>query len=317
MEQIIVTTQAELNAIPAEYKGLIIVRGCGVWITNRNRVEAWGNSSVEAWGNSSVVARGNSSVVAWGNSSVVARGNSSVVAWGNSSVEAWGNSSVVARENSSVEASENSSVVAWGNSSVVARENSSVVARENSSVVARENSSVEASENSSVEASENSSVVGSGNVQIVQYSNDVKLAIKGNARIAPGYPQDIANYLDFYGLEARNGQAILYKSVRSNLASHNDPKFQYEVGKEHTETCDQNTEKSCSNGLHVSHLAWAIDFGRSSGGNDFKILECAVPIDKIVLPKKCDGKVRTSELTVLREVPPSEWGLMGTILGRV
>jgi len=228
MEQTIVTTQAELNAVPADYKGLIVVKGRGIWVTN-------------------------------------------------SSVVAGENSSVVAGENSSVEARENSSVVAWGNSSVV----------------------------------------GSGNVQIVQYSNDAKLTINGNARIVPGYPQDIMNYLDFYGLETRNGQAILYKSVRSNLASHNDPKFQYEVGKEHTEKCDQNTDKDCSNGLHVSHLAWAIDFGRSSGSNDFKILECAVPIDKIVLPKKCDGKVRTSELTVLREVPPSEWSIMGKILGRV
>ena len=227
MEQIIVTTQAEMNVIPVDYKGLIIIKGLGIWAANRNRVEAWGNSSV----------------------------------------------------------------VARGNSSVVARDNSSVVARDNSSVVAR------------------------GNVQIVQYSHDAKLAIKGNARIVSGWPINIENYIDLNGIEVRDGRAILYKAVRDNLSSYHDPGFLYTVGEQHEEDCDTRTDRACSSGLHVSHLAWAIDFGRQCV-KDFKILECAVPIDKIVLPEKCDGKVRTSELTVLREVPPEEWGVMGKILGR-
>jgi hypothetical protein len=129
MRKIIVTTQAEFDALPNAFAELtrIYVKNdpaAGRLVVNK----AWGNSSVEAWGNSSVEA--------WGNSSVEARENSSVEAWENSSVEAWGNSSVVARENSSVEAWGNSSVEAWGNSSVVARGNSSVEAWGNSSVVA-------------------------------------------------------------------------------------------------------------------------------------------------------------------------------------
>jgi hypothetical protein len=117
VKEIIITTQAELDALPAsfeEYTRVIIKETKSRLIVRLARenssVEAWGNSSVVAWGNSSVVARGNSSVEAWENSSVEARENSSVVAWENSSVEAWENSSVVARGNSSV--------VAWGNSVV-------------------------------------------------------------------------------------------------------------------------------------------------------------------------------------------------------
>jgi hypothetical protein len=212
MEQIIVTTQAELDAIPNDYRGLIIVRGRWIYVTNRNRV----------------------------------------------------------------------------------------VARENSSVVARENSRVEAW----------------GNVQIVQYSADAKLIVKGNARIVRGWPQSLDEYISLHEINVRDNQAILYKSVRDDLASHYDPKYQYAIGETSRAKCNTNAAYACSNGLHVSHLAWAIDFGRQSDEN-FRILECAVPIDKIVLPKQCDGKVRTSKLTVLREVPPSEWGLMGTILGRV
>ena len=109
MNEKIVTSQAELDAIPVDYNGRIIIKFGTP--SKRAVVSKKYLRSVVAWENSSVVARGNSSVVAWGHSSVVARDNSSVVAWENSSVVAWDNSSVVAWENSSV--------VAWGNSQVV------------------------------------------------------------------------------------------------------------------------------------------------------------------------------------------------------
>ena len=101
MEERIVTSQAELDAIPVDFNGRIIIKFGTPYnraVVNRRfmrSVVAWGNSSVEAWGNSSVEARGNSSVVARGNSSVVARGNSSVEARGNSSVEGAGNAQIV------------------------------------------------------------------------------------------------------------------------------------------------------------------------------------------------------------------------------
>ena len=125
MNEKIVTSQAELDAIPVDYNGRIIIK----FGTPDKRavvskkylcsVCAYGNSSVEARGNSFVLARDNSSVEAWDNSSVEARDNSSVLAWDNSSVEARGNSSVEAWDNSSVEARGNSSVEAYGNSQVV------------------------------------------------------------------------------------------------------------------------------------------------------------------------------------------------------
>jgi hypothetical protein len=106
MNEIVVATQAELDAIPADFAGLIVIKGNVVvsryW--DNASVEARGNASVEAWGNASVVARDNASVVAWDNASVEARDNASVEARDNASVEAWGNASVVARDNASVEA---------------------------------------------------------------------------------------------------------------------------------------------------------------------------------------------------------------------
>ena len=92
MYEKIVTSQVELDAIPVDYNGRIIIKFGMPYnraVVNKRyaySVMAWGNSSVEARGNSSVMACDNSSVVAWDNSSVEARGNSSVVAWGNSQI---------------------------------------------------------------------------------------------------------------------------------------------------------------------------------------------------------------------------------------
>ena len=101
MKEIIVKSQAELDALPIDFDGRIVIK--------------FGTPYSRAVVNRSFKY----SVVASENSSVVARGNSSVEAWDNSSVEAWDNSSVEAWENSSVEARENSSVEARGNTQVV------------------------------------------------------------------------------------------------------------------------------------------------------------------------------------------------------
>ena len=69
MNEKIVTSQAELDAIPVDYNGRIIIKFGTPY--NRAVVNKRYARSVEAWENSSVVARGNSSVVARGNSQIV------------------------------------------------------------------------------------------------------------------------------------------------------------------------------------------------------------------------------------------------------
>ena len=118
MEEIIVKSQAELDALPTDYNGRIYIEfgtpynRAVVKRRFKHSVEARGNSSVEARENSSVEARENSSVVALENSSVVARGNGYVEARGNSSVEARGNAQVVDEtENGDVSVSGNARIV--------------------------------------------------------------------------------------------------------------------------------------------------------------------------------------------------------------
>ena len=229
---------------------------------------------------------------------VVARENSSVEAWENSSVVAWENSSVVARENSSVVARENSSVVAWENSSVVAMENSSVVAWGNSSVVARGNSSV----------------VASANAQVVDRLNGGRIEITGNARIVH-MPKTIHEFMDFYGVKHDKKTAVFYKAVHKEgerYFSDYQTGFTYRIGEKVKEACDPDVNQNCSFGIHVARLYWALDFGKN--WKDLAILEVKTDIKDIVMPKGTDGKVRTCECTVLREVPLSECGVYGKIL---
>ena len=86
MARIVVTSQAELDALPMSFKEytVIEIRSSAdtrviVKVTRESsHVEAWGSSHVEAWGSSHVEARGSSHVVA--------RGSSHVEAWGSVAV---------------------------------------------------------------------------------------------------------------------------------------------------------------------------------------------------------------------------------------
>ena len=305
---IIVKTQAELDRIPLNtnehiyiefgtYGNPAIVKNGylhKVTAKENSFVAAYNNSSVEAWGNSSVRARGNSSVTAYDNSYVETSDNSSVKAWGDSSVVAWGSSSVEASDNSSVKAYGNSSVVAWGSSSV------------------------KAYGNSSVEASDNSFVKAYGNVQVVD-----KLLSKGSIRLLGNarkvcMPKDIGEFMDFYGIKHNKMTAIFYKAVHKQgdeYVSDYDTNFKYEIGKLITESkCSVDTTDACGEGIHISHLDWALNFGNS--WENLAILELEVEIKDIVMPINSDGKVRTSKAKVIREVPLSDCGLYGKILAR-
>ena len=194
---------------------------------------------------------------------------------------------------------------------------SSVIARDNSSVVARDNSSVEAWDNSSVEAMGISSVVAWGNSQIVDRLSNGKIQINGNARIVY-MPKNINDFMDFYGIKHTKTKAIFYKAVHKKddvYVSNYDYKFIYRVG-ETVSLAEINTdvECDCGAGLHISHLHWALDFG--SSWNDLAILECETKISDVIMPKNTNGKVRTSKLKVIREIPLEECGVYGKILAK-
>ena len=78
--------------------------------------------------------------------------------------------------------------------------------------------------------------------------------------------------------------------------------------------CGTDVRENCGKGIHVSHLNWALDYGR--GWSDLAILALEVEIKDIIMPINSDGKVRVPKAKVIREVPLSECGLYGKILER-
>ena len=189
----------------------------------------------------------------------------------------------------------------------------SVVFRGNSRGVFRENSRGEFWGNSRGVFRGNSRGVASGNAQLVDCLQGAKLQISGNARIVYN-PKSVHEYLDFYGIKHDKKKAVMYKAVRKadcgKYVSDYNGSFEYIVGEKKSEVCDTNID--CGSGIHVAHLGWALTFG--SEWSNLAILEVETKISDIVLPTNSDGKVRTSEVEVLREVPLEECGICGEIL---
>ena len=276
MKEIICASQAELDALSADYNGRVIIK----FGTPFNRavvkrrfiypVVARENSSVEARENSSVVAWGNSSVVAWGNSSVVARENSFVEAWGNSFVEAWGNSFVEAWGNSSVEA--------WGNSSVVARGNSQII-----------------------DNAHNNKIKTNGNARIVYTPKNIEEYIDYHGLIATATTIKLYKAVHFCG---------------GIYCADYDPKFIYEIGGIATPRngFNEDDRDSCGAGINLAHKAWALAYGAT--WKDLAILELECEKSDVLVPIDNEGKVRARKAKVLREVPLEECGLHGKIIAK-
>ena len=177
--------------------------------------------------------------------------------------------------------------------------------------------SVEAWGNSSVVARENSSVEAWGNTQAVDCTEKHDIATSGNARIVYN-PRNIAEYLDYYGIQQSDGKAKLYKAVHKRNGRYVSDKisdFEYIIGENAIAdglTADQNVD--CGHGIHISFKEWALNFGR--GWNDLAILEVEADVSGIVVPLNGSGKVRTDKVLVLREVPLEECGLLGRVMAK-
>lgn len=298
-----VITQTELDNIPDNFEGSIQIWG-GDFLKPIEINRCYDNSSVAAMGNSCIDVKTNIFVEAWNNSYVKAMGNSFVVAYDNSYVEAWDNSSVKARANSSVLACGNSFVEAWDNSFVKTRDNSFVEARDSSSVIVWDNSSVELS--------------GCSQVRIMSNAANCKVLDNSDARIIHLF-ETVEDYAGFYNVQQDDESLIMYKAVHecdeNKFIGDNDDSVVYVIGEKAAKEADLYTEENCNAGLYVSTLDLAVCLGVY--WDDLAIIECKVPKDKIVVPNFSEGGVRTSELTVIREVPLRDCGVRGRLFAQM
>ena len=124
--------------------------------------------------------------------------------------------------------------------------------------------------------------------------------------------------MNFYGIRHDKTTAIFYKAVhkiRNEYISDYDPSFKYVINrKAKARGFDNSPYYACAEGIHISHLDWALNYGEP--WLDLAIIEVKVKIKDIVLPNETDGKVRVPEAEVIREVPLEECGVYGKILAK-
>ena len=156
-----------------------------------------------------------------------------------------------------------------------------------------------------------------GNAQVLDDSKSHNITLYGNSRVIY-HPRDIKEYLDYYGISHNEVTATLYKAVRKTTegkyVSNHDKRFEYIIGEDKTEKCNDDITQICSSGIHIAPLNWALEYGEQ--WSNLAILEVEVSLNDIVLPKYTDGKIRTSKVRVVREVPLEECGILGKIMTR-
>lgn len=302
LEEVIVTTQEELNQVPLDYVGQVYINSdelITIWQTFLKRVIVQGNSRVVVVDNGYVVGKGNSIIFAGTYSTVLAWDNSSVIAYGESNVKSMGNNRIFATDHSTVEA--------WGNAKICSRGCSHITTNGMSTV--------EAGENSFVEVYGGGSVVAHGNSQIINHSPNANIKVYDNAREI-SMPKDVYEFLDFYKIKHNKTTATFYKAVRKTADgvyySDYNPEYIYTIGEYKEEFCDPNVQQLCSYGIHISPLDWALWY--SADWENCAILEVETNIEDIVIPLHSEGKVRTPKVKVIREVPPEEWGFFEKLL---
>jgi hypothetical protein len=99
-----------------------------------------------------------------------------------------------------------------------------------------------------------------------------------------------------------DGRFLAYKAVRSDFKDKRKGVFDNSPGRVcemPREEVDDNHNKTCSTGLHVSSFEYAQNFGH---GND-KLIDCAVcPADVVAIPYDYNNqKMRTCKYEVIRE----------------
>lgn len=188
---------------------------------------------------------------------------------------------------------------------------------DNASAKLHDNATAYLHDNATAELYDNTTAKLYGNSQVLDKSDSHRIKLHGNSRVVY-LPQNINEYLDYYGIKHTKNMVTLYKAVRKTddgkYVSNHNATFEYVIGKYKTEKCDTDITQACSCGIHIAPLDWVLRYGEE--WDDLAILEVETNIDDIILPENTNGKVRTSKVKVIREVPLEECGILGKMIVR-
>jgi hypothetical protein len=325
MNKIIVKTQEELDNVPLDYHGRIIIK-FGTWLDPAVLKKSYDYASAELQDNASAVLQDNASAVLWDNASAVLRDNASAELQDNASAELQDNASAVLWDNASAELQDNASAVLWDNARAMLRDNASAVLRDNASAVLRDNASAVLRDNARAVLRDNARAMlrdnaraeASGNAQIVDVNRSGHASISENARVVY-LPQNLEEFISHYGVQSDDVKVTLYKAVhkeKGHYYSDYDTEYEYRIGEIAVPDngFDGDVSEKCGAGINMAPLHWCLNYGRE--WNDLAILEMTAIREDVVVPINTDGKVRARKAKVIREVPLSECGIYGEILAK-
>jgi hypothetical protein len=119
MKEIVVTNQIEMDAVPKDFDGLVIIK-VGTPVDPINVSTSSGSATVRASGSATVRASGSATVYASGSATVYASGSATVRASDSATVYAFDSATVYASDSATVRASGSATVRASGSATVYA-----------------------------------------------------------------------------------------------------------------------------------------------------------------------------------------------------
>ena len=195
-------------------------RPCG--LRDSATVQASDSATVQAWDSATVQAWGSATVQAWDSATVRAWGSATVQAWDSATVQAWDSATVRASDSATVQASDSATVQAWGSATVRAWGSATVRAWDSATVRA------------------------SKYVAVTKIGGKVKAT--GGVHIDYLPPQNLAEWMEEYDIQVKDGIAIVYKAVDSDFKSERGGG--YSPGSQ-TECDHWDASVECGGGLHV------------------------------------------------------------------
>jgi hypothetical protein len=146
--------------------------------------------------------------------------------------------------------------------------------------------------------------IGESNINITKTKSVTFVQVKQTVKEKP----TMAKFSEMYPIEIKGKKVIGYKAVHKkedgSFTSDYDRSFTYEIGKVYKEKCPKDGG-SCSEGIHFAHKTWAVIYGKS--WEDVAILEVESDVKDVVVSSDTDGKVRSSKVKIIRELPKDEY----------
>jgi hypothetical protein len=273
MDEIIIHNQREMDAVPIDYTGRIIIEGENIAV-KRNRVVKlrgkstaylYDNAIAELYDNASAYLFNASRVLLYDKSNAYLHDNARAYLYSNAFAELYNNTIAELYDKTNVRLHnmsiaylrDKSNAYLYNNAIAYLCNNTKAYLQDNTKAYLNDAATAELYGNATAVMYDITTAELYGNSQVVDESESHNITLHGNARVVY-LPRNIDEYLDYFGIKHTKDMATLYKAVRKTddgkYVSNHNATFEYPIGKYKTEECNTDATQSCSCGIHIAPL---------------------------------------------------------------